>query len=68
MADAENNNPSTPFDQGFLARDVWLLRLRALMAATRGHDELYFDVKHRYGAMATSLGYEGHMKWAEAMP
>jgi hypothetical protein len=22
----------------------------------------------RYRAMATSLGFEGHMKWAEAMP
>jgi hypothetical protein len=24
------------------------------------------DAQHR--AMATSLGFEGHMKWAEAMP
>jgi len=23
---------------------------------------------NRYRAMATSLGFEGHMKWAEAMP
>ena len=28
----------------------------------------YRDYRDRYRAMATSLGFEGHMKWAEAMP
>jgi len=26
------------------------------------------DYRDRYRALATSLGFEGHMKWAEAMP
>jgi hypothetical protein len=26
------------------------------------------DYRDRYRAMATSLGFEGHMQWAEAMP
>jgi hypothetical protein len=49
-------------------RDVWLFRLNALMAATRGDHDLYRTLKDRYREMATSLGFEGHMKWAEAMP
>jgi len=28
----------------------------------------YRDFRDRYRAMATSLGFEGHMKWAKAMP
>jgi adenylate cyclase len=27
----------------------------------------YRDYRDRYRAMATELGFEGHMKWAEAM-
>jgi class 3 adenylate cyclase len=65
---AINRLASTPLHQGFLPRDVWLLRLRALMAAKRSDHGLYCDLKDRYRTMATSLGYEGHMAWAEAMP
>jgi hypothetical protein len=49
-------------------RDVWLLRMRALLAHARGDDAAYRDFKDRYRARATSLGYEGHMAWAKAMP
>jgi hypothetical protein len=28
----------------------------------------YRDYRDRYRALATSLGFEGHMNWAEAMP
>ena len=45
-----------------------LLRMRALLARARGEDSTYRDSRDRYRAMATSLGFEGHMKWAEAMP
>jgi len=45
-----------------------LLWLRALLARARGDETGYRDYRDRYRAMATSLGYEGHMKWAEAMP
>ena len=55
-------------DQDLVTRDIWLLRMRALLAQARGDDEAYRELKERYRDMATSLGFEGHMKWAEAMP
>jgi hypothetical protein len=55
-------------DEGPVTRDIWLLRMRALLAQARGDDEAYRELKERYRDMATSLGFEGHMKWAEAMP
>jgi adenylate cyclase len=42
--------------------------LRALLAWARGDEAGYRDFNDRYRAIATSLGFEGHMKWAEAMP
>ena len=59
---------AAPADDGLVARDIWLLRLRALLAEAQGDDAAYRDYRDRYCAMATSLGFEGHMKWAEAMP
>ena len=55
-------------DDGPVIRDIWLLRLRALLA--RAHDDTagYVDFRDRYREMATSLGFEGHIDWAEAMP
>ena len=54
-------------DDGFVARDLWLLRLRALLARAHGDDVGYRDLKDGYRAMAASLGFEGHMQWAEEM-
>jgi hypothetical protein len=59
---------AAPTDEGLVLRDIWLLRLRALLAKARGDEASYCDYRDRYRAMATSLGFEGHMKWAEAMP
>ena len=56
-----------PADEGLVTRDIWLLRMRALLAQARGDDETYHDYRDRYRDMATSLGFEGHMKWAEEM-
>jgi hypothetical protein len=47
--------------------EITLLRLRALLARARGDNVAYRDLAGRYRAMATSLGFEGHMKWAEEM-
>jgi class 3 adenylate cyclase len=58
----------SPADDGLVLRDVWLLRLRALLARARGDEAGYRDYRDRYRDMATSLGYEGHIAWAEAMP
>jgi hypothetical protein len=57
-----------PADEGLAMRDIWLLRLRALLARARGDDTAYRDYRDRYSDMATSLGFEGHIAWAEAMP
>jgi hypothetical protein len=58
---------AAPADQGLVGRDVWLLRLRALLARARGEEAAYCDVRDRYRDMAKTLGYEGHIAWAEAM-
>ena len=50
-----------------LYREVWLLRLRALVARARGGEIRYRELAQRYRVLATSLGFEGHMAMAEAM-
>jgi hypothetical protein len=59
---------AAPTDEGLVIREIWLLRLQALVARARGDSAAYAQFRDRYRAMATSLGYEGHMEWAEAMP
>ncbi len=59
---------AVPTDPGFVLNEIPLLRLRALLARARGDEDAYRDYRDRYRAMVTSLGFEGHMKWAEAMP
>jgi hypothetical protein len=59
---------STPADEGLVIREIWLLRLRALLARAHGDDVSYRDFRDRYRDMARSLGFEGHIAWAEAMP
>jgi adenylate cyclase len=51
-----------------VARDIWLLRLRALFARACGDEAGFREYRDRHGALARSLGFEGHIKWAEAMP
>jgi hypothetical protein len=57
-----------PADEGLVIRDIWLLRLRALLARARGDEAAYRDFRDRYRDMARTLGFEGHIAWAEAMP
>jgi hypothetical protein len=59
---------AAPADEGPVLRDIWLLRLRALLARARGDEAAYRDFRDRYRDMAKSLGFEGHIAWAEAMP
>ena len=59
---------AAPADEGLVIRDIWLLRLRALLARAHGDDAAYRDYRDRYRDMATTLGFEGHIAWAEAMP
>jgi len=57
-----------PTDPGFVLHEISLQRLRALLARARGDEAAYRAYRNSYRAMATSLGFEGHIKWAEAMP
>ncbi len=59
---------ATPADEGLAIRDIWLLRLRGLLARVHGDAAAYVDFRDRYRDMAKVLGYEGHIAWAEAMP
>ena len=47
--------------------EITLLRLTALLTRVRGDNVTYRDLVSRYRAMAESLGFEGHIAWAEAM-
>jgi hypothetical protein len=59
---------AAPTDEGLVMRDIWLLRLRALLARAHGDDIAYRDFRDCYRDMARTLGFEGHIAWAEAMP
>ena len=54
-------------DQDSAMLEITLLRLRALLARARGDDVAYRDLASHYRAMAKSLGFEGHIAWADAM-
>ena len=57
-----------PADAGLVIRDIWLLRLRALLARAHGDAATYAEFRDRYRDMAKTLGFEGHIAWAETMP
>ncbi len=59
---------TAPADEGLVIRDIWLLRLRALLARAHGDAAAYADFRDRYRDMARTLGFEGHIAWAEALP
>jgi hypothetical protein len=56
-----------PATEDWAILKITLLRLRVLLARARGDDIAHRDLVSRYRAMATELGFEGHMAWAEAM-
>ena len=59
---------AAPAEDGLVMREVWLLRVRALLARAHGDDAAYANFRDRYRDMARTLGFEGHIAWAEAMP
>ena len=71
MAEAEaaiERLAAAPTDDGLAVRDIWLLRLRALLAQAHGDAAAYADFRDRYRNTAKTLEFEGHIAWAEAMP
>jgi hypothetical protein len=59
---------AAPADEGLVIREIWLFRLRALRARAHGDETAYRDYRDRYRDMATLLGLEGHIAWADAVP
>jgi len=59
---------AAPAEEGLVARELWLLRLRALLARAHGDATAYANFRDRYRDMARTLGFEGHIAWAEVMP
>ena len=55
-------------EPGFVLFELPLLRMRALLARTHGDESGYREFRDRYRERATSLGFEGHVKVAAAMP
>ncbi len=52
---------------GLMVRDIWLLRLHALLARARGDAAAYAHLRDRYRDTARTLDLEGHIAWGEAM-
>jgi hypothetical protein len=59
---------AAPADEGLAIREIWLQRARALLARVQGDVAAYTHFRDRYRDMARTLGFEGHIAWAEAMP
>jgi hypothetical protein len=66
--DAIERLATAPADEGLVIREIWLLRLWALLARAHGDAGTYAHFRDRYLDTARTLGYEGHIAWAEAMP
>ena len=67
LADAEaavDQLAAVSAHHAWVISDVWLLRLHALLARADRDEAAYRDYRDRYRAMAKSLGFEGHTKWA----
>ena len=57
-----------PSDDELAARDIWSVRLRALLQRAHGDTVAYRHLRDQYRAMAKSVCFGGHIAWAEAMP
>jgi adenylate cyclase len=70
-ADDSGQNRAIPVDSGSVAsnlrRLIYAVSRKSVIRQEVGVDSAYRDYRDRYRAMATELGFEGHMKWAEAM-
>jgi adenylate cyclase len=58
---------AVPVEPGVVVYEVALLRLRALLARACGDEPGYRQYVDQYRAMASDIGFQGHMAVAEAM-
>lgn len=59
---------TAPADGDLAMREIWLQRMRALLARARGEAGAYAHFRDRYRDTARRLNFEGHIAWAEALP
>ncbi len=59
---------NAPAEDGLVIREIFLLRLRALLARARHDDGAYRSYRDRYRETARALGLEGHIARADTMP
>jgi RecA/RadA recombinase len=59
---------AAPAVGGLAMREIWLQRMRALLARAQGDAGAYTHFRDRYRDIARTLGFEGHIVWGEAMP
>ncbi len=58
---------TAPGEENLAIREIWLLRLRALLARAHGDPAAFADFRERHRELAARLGFDGHLAWAEAM-
>ena len=58
---------AVPTEPGFVLYEIWLRRLRSLLAQAEGDEVAYRNHRDAYRKMAADLGFEGHMAMSEAM-
>jgi class 3 adenylate cyclase len=61
LATAQPDEPHVP-------RDIWLLRLRALLARARGDEATYAQLRDCYRDMAKAIDFQAHIEWSDVMP
>jgi class 3 adenylate cyclase len=59
---------AAPADESLVLREIWLQRMRALLARAQGDVGAYPHFRDRYRDTARTFGWDGHIPWAEAMP
>lgn len=59
---------AAPADEGLVGREIWLQRLRALVAQAQGDAEAYVHFRDRYRQLARAHDLEGHIDWGQSMP
>src|SRR5690348_1170091 len=64
---AVNRLDAVETEPGLVLYDIWLAKMRAQLAQAQNDGAQYRDLRDRYRRMATELGFEGHMAWADAM-
>ncbi len=65
--DAIGRLEAVPTEPGLVFHELPLLQVRALLAQAHGDAVLYRNFVERYRATARSIGFEGHVAWANAM-